>query len=148
MIKTQQKMKTVILSMLTSFLFLVSSCIPEDVGPQMRKDAEAKVRGPWKVDKTIDQVYDPISTLHSTTEYVGNTGDHYIFNANNILSIATQQVGEVERNYEVINPYQVLIGGEVWRIDALTDTQLLLIKDLNKVDENKRYVTRVYLKRL
>ena len=138
----------IILPGIFTALLLVSSCIPEDVGPQMRQDAEAKVRGPWKVDKIIDQVYDPISTLHSTTEYVGNTGDYYIFNTGNLLSITTQPAGEVEKNYHVINPHQVMIGSEVWRIDTLTDTHLLLIKDLNKVVENKRYVSKVYLKRL
>ncbi len=140
-------MKTLCLSLLAAFLLICSSCIPEDPGPQMKREAEAKVRGAWEVEKIIDQVYDPIPTLHSTTEYVGVDGDLYTFNSNGVVSINTQQTGAREENYGVINPYQIIIGNDSWRMDTLTATQLLLVKDLNKVTENKRYVTKIYLRR-
>ena len=133
------------LLIILSATFLLFSCAKEDIGPKLRREAHEKILGKWNIEKIVQQQYEPIPTLVSTNEYAGTSNDYYIFKSDEVVAINTTSTPQTDLNFEVINPYQIWIGDDVWRITELSDKKLILNKDRNDVDKNKRSVTNIYL---
>jgi hypothetical protein len=137
-------MKAPFLGLLISMSCLIS-CLKEDIGPKLKREADEKILGKWNIEKIVQQEYDPIPTLVNTNLYLGTTEDYYFFKADEIVEINTASTPQTDLDFEVINPYQIWIGDQAWRITELSDKKLTLNKDRNDVDNNKRSVTNIYL---
>src|SRR5690349_9181091 len=138
-------MKAPLLSLIICTSFLLFSCSKEDVAPKLKREAHEKILGKWNIEKIVQQEYEPIPTLFSTNEYAGTTNDYYFFKSDEVVAINTTSTPQTDLNFEVINPYQIWIGDDAWRITELSDKKLILNRDRNDVDNNKRSVTNIYL---
>ena len=128
-------------------LGLFISCSKNDIGAQLKRNAEEKIVGKWMLDHTIEQIYHPIQTLSSSTASFGSAGDSLVFERSNRVRTYSDTNRNKEDVYEVVNPNQIIIGDKVWRMEELSSAKMLLVMDRNDVPENKRYVTRIYLKK-
>jgi hypothetical protein len=135
-----------IFAFLTISILLLSACEKEDLAPKLRRETADKMMGKWMVQRTIDQVYDPLPTLSSTIEVLGTANDYFDFQANELVEIKTSYSARLE-DYRVWNPSQVMVGEVVWWIEKLTATELVLKLDRNDAVQYRRYVTRIYLSR-
>jgi hypothetical protein len=138
-------MRTLFFSMVCLVTLALTSCKKESTAPEQRKEAEERIMGKWMVSRIVNEVYDPLpSTLASTVEYTGTAVDYHEFMMTSRVKISSVAGGLSEVDFSVINPYQVFIGNDSWRIDELTATKLLLIKDRNDGVQYKRFVTKMY----
>jgi hypothetical protein len=141
-------MKTQFLTLLIIFISLCAACKKEDLAAKLREETHQQLQGKWYIESIVREVYEPIPILHSHNEYTGKPTDYYFFKTNNNVEITRPEAGQSnEEGYEVVNPSQLIIGNEVWWIEHLTADSFQLAKDRNKVEENRRYVTRIYLAR-
>ena len=125
-----------------------SACKKENVAAKLTAETHQQLQGEWKIERIVKEVYEPIPTLSTREEYSGKPTDYYRFRSDHLVDITLPQPGQsTEERYEVVNPYQLFIGMDVWWIEELTATKLLLKKDHNHVDENRRYLTKIYLVR-
>ena len=99
------------------------------------------------VDRIINEVYDPLPTLSSTNETVGSADYYYHFKTAEVVEIKSAAGITKDEEYRVWNPYQVMIGDVSWRIEQLTQSQLVLIWDRNDAAQYKRFVTKIYMKK-
>ena len=129
-----------------SFAMLLTSCKKENLALELRQKTERLLHGKWTVDKKLQQQYEPISDLKHSEELSGGPLDFYDFKPSNSVVIS-DGAGQQESHFEVINPTQLLIGKDTWFIEGLTSNKVTLYRDRNDVDHNKRYVTRILLKR-
>jgi hypothetical protein len=132
-------------TIITALIF--TSCTKEDIGPRLKREAAEKVYGKWILERQVFEVYEPINVLNSTAEYFGTEQDVYVFRVDGYADVYSTGAVKSEVLYEVINPNQVAIGNDVWKIEKLTGNDLWLVKDRNDALQYKRYVTRLYLKR-
>lgn len=139
-------MKTQVL-LIIILLIICASCEKPAVAPELKRKTEEKLLGRWMLERTVEEIYAPISSLNSLVEYIGTNGDFYVFKANQFAEINSLQTGRLDMNYEVYNPYQLMIENTLWRIEKLTINELHLVLDKNDASTYKRYVTRVYLKK-
>ena len=139
--------KTIFLSAIISALFISTSCKKTLTAPEMRQQAAEKLMGKWMLDKQVNEVYAQLTNLSSMVEYKGTGNDYYNFKTSDIVEVNSLQTGKTENIYEVIKPYQVLVGDIGWRIEKLTTEELHLVLDRNNAAEYKRYVTKMYFKR-
>ena len=137
-----------------SFLFLsvmmatlsLYSCKKENAAQEMVKKTEQLLVGKWKVDKKTYDEYDPIPTLKTSEVIPGTESDQYYFKPEGTLAISDGTATE-EATYQVMNPLQVRIDERHWWIKDLTSESVTLYVDRNDVEYNKRYVTKIFLKR-
>jgi hypothetical protein len=139
-------MKTFLL-ILGSCILLSSSCEKEDLAPRLRRETAEKIMGKWMVERTINQVYDPLPTLSSTKESAGTADDFFDFKTDALAEVKSAASGSKMEEYMVWNPYQVKIGDVSWRIEELTQTGLVLLWDRNDAARYMRFVTKVNLVR-
>jgi hypothetical protein len=137
--------------LLSGILLLLSSCSKEDIGPRLKREAEEKMIGKWILERRVSEVYAPIVAhpvpgTGSSTEYTGNADDYFQFQTDKHLLIDTAATLN-HTDFEVINPSQVVIGLQPWRIEELTANRLLLVWDRNDGAQNKRFITKIYLKK-
>lgn len=140
-------MKSQLLPALIIVSLFTVSCEKEDLAPKLRREAEEKIMGKWDVTKIIQQDYDPIPILKSTTERAGTTQDYYVFKSIGMVEINSGSSTQLELTFKVWNPYQVMIDGSTWWISEFTQTNLLLTRDWNDVDNNTRQVIKIFLKK-
>ena len=140
-------MKAPLMSLIICASIFLFSCTKEDIGPKLKREAHEKILGKWNIEKIVQQEYEPIPTLVSTNEYAGTANDYYFFKSDEVVAINTTSTPQTDLNFEVINPYQIWIGSDAWRITELSDKKLILNKDRNDVVNNKRSVTNIYLVR-
>jgi hypothetical protein len=141
-------MKKQLLALMIISITLCTACKKENYAAKLRQDTHEQLQGKWYIESIVREVYEPISTLSSRTEYAGKPTDYYLFKANHNVDITLPQPGQSnEEGYEVVNPSQLIIGNEVWWIKDLTAESFQLLKDRNQVEETRRYVTRIYLAR-
>ena len=138
-------MKAPLMLLILSATFLLFSCTKEDIGPKLKREAHEKILGKWNIEKIVQQQYEPIPTLVSTNEYTGTSNDYYFFKSDEVVAINTTSTPQTDLNFEVVNPYQIWIGDDAWRITELSDKKLILNRDRNDVENNKRSVTNIYL---
>ena len=136
-----------IFSFLTISILLLTACEKEDLAPKLRRETAEKMIGKWMVQRTINEVYDPLPTLSSTTEIPGTTDDYFDFQSKEWVEVNSSQNGAKVESYYVWNPSQVMIGEVGWWIEKLTATELELKLDRNDAAQYKRFVTRIYLSR-
>ena len=144
-------MKTAVICVLATGMLALSSCVKDDVAGQLRSEAEAKIMGKWKLDRRVSETYSPIPPhpvpgTGTSMEYTGTADDYFLFEPDNNVEIDTAGTAAVF-SFDVINPSQVIIGERPWRIEELTETRLQMVWDRNDGAQNKRFITRLYLKR-
>jgi hypothetical protein len=123
-----------------------SACVRENVAAKLREATHQQLQGEWKVGRIVTELFEPIPTLSERTEYRGKSSDYYRFGKNQLVDITSPLPGQSQQEgYEVVNPNQLIIGKEVWWIKNLTGTTLQLVQDRNYVEQNRRYVTSIYL---
>ncbi len=140
-------MNPAIIVILTLAILSSFSCEKGVTAAEMKQEAAEMLLGKWIVDRQVDEVYSPLTTLSSTTEYSGSAGDFYIFKTNQIAEVNSITTGNSQQGYEVVNPYQLIIGQTLWRIEKLTTDEMHLVLDRNDAVQYKRFVTKLYLKR-
>ena len=140
-------MKSTLILFLALGLLILVSCRKENVAEKLKSETEQKVLGKWFVDSTLIEIYQPISQLSSSTKYIGTETDTYSFRPDHIVVKSVAVSGQQEQPFEVVNPFQLIIGSEVWRVEQLTITSLMLKLDRNDVTANQRNVTKIYLKK-
>lgn len=141
-------MKKGLFSLLVISITLCSACKKENYAAKLRQETDQQLQGRWYIESIVREMYAPIPTLSSRTEYAGKPTDYYFFKTNHNVEITVPEPGQAnEEGYEVVNPSQLIIGNDVWWIKDLTADSFQLLKDHNKVEENRRYVTRIYLAR-
>lgn len=141
-------MKKRLLFLLITVLSLGSACKKENLAAKLREETHQQLQGKWFIESIVREVYQPIPILNSRTEYAGKPTDYYLFKTNQVVEITLPEPTQSnEEGYEVINPSQLIIGSEVWWIENLKPGSFQLLQDHNKVDENRRYVTRIYFAR-
>jgi len=129
-----------------------SSCVKEDIGPRLRREAEEKLLGTWILERRVTEVYQPIVAYPvpgtgATTQYNGTANDYFDFQSAQVVEIDTAGTGATQHAFEVINPSQVFIDDNSWRIETHTARNLLLVRDINDGPQDRRYITKLYFKR-
>ena len=128
-------------------LLNLPSCTKNDIGIRIQKEAWQKIIGKWTLERKIEQVYEPIPVLSVTNTITYGPDDYYFFNTNLFVDVQTGGLPREQWIYEVINPTQIIINDSIWRIEKLDPDELILLRDINKVTDNKRFVTKMFLRR-
>ena len=124
-----------------------TSCEKEELAPKLKRETAEKLLGKWTVQRTVEEVYDPLHTLSNTTIIAGTASDYFHFKTSELVEIASSPSSIKVQNYTVWNPSQVMIAEVGWWIEKLTATELELKLDINDAARYKRYVTKIYMVR-
>lgn len=137
-------MRKVIFSILCLSLLAMVSCQKDDI-PE--PTTEQKLSGKWKLQRVVEEYYQPINTLIDSEETPGREGDAVEFKANGIVHVYSLIDGDDETTYEILNDTTMLIEDEMYKIRKLTSTELNLFQDYVEPGGDERYVQRVYFVR-
>jgi len=143
-----------ILSLLAISILLLSACKKEDVSLKLKNETSEQMMGKWMVQRIIYEVsikkvinndlYKALNLLNSKLEVHGSAHDCFDFQGHEMVQIKTSESAKL-KSYNILNPSQVMIGHEEWRIEKLTATELEL-KFVRDAGDFTR-VTRMYLNR-
>jgi hypothetical protein len=134
-------MKNVILSALCLSLLVLTACQRDDDPVPTTSDM---LMGKWKLQKAIDEYYQPINVLLETDEVIGEADDSIVFKNNSKLYSYSATYGEEVTEYQVLNDTTLLIEDELYKIRKLTNTELNLFLDHTEQSLNERYVQKLY----
>ncbi len=129
--------------------FVLISCKKENLAEKGRLAAAEKLMGKWSVERIVNDVHDPLSskTVTGSTEVAGTSHDYFDFKTAVSVEWSYSSSAIATEEYGVINPYQLIIGDRSWRIEKLTESELVMAWDRNDAAQYKRFVTRVVCKR-
>jgi hypothetical protein len=136
-------MKKIILAMLCVSAVVFTSCKKDDAGPETAE----KILGAWKLQKAVDEYYQPVNTLVDIEETLGTAGDSVVFRKDNMVYSYSDVEGDDVAPYEIVNETTIKIEDELYDIKKLTSTQLYLHQDHKEAATNSRYVQRLYFVR-
>ena len=137
-------MKKIIYSVVCLSLFILAACNGKDT-PE--PTTQQKLLGKWRVQKEIDEYYQPVTTLLETEQIDGQPGDSIVFKTDGNVYSYSPTYGDDFTNYEVLNDTTVKIEDELYMIRKLTTTELYLYNDYVNQMGNERYVQRLYFVR-
>jgi hypothetical protein len=104
------------------------------------------ILGTWKIDRTVEEEYQPINTLVYRDEYIGEPGDSVVIKANGILYEYEEGDTEGEEvGYKVVNDSTIDIDDEEYKIRKLTDSSFYFHQE--EIDQNERWIYQIYLKK-
>jgi len=135
-------MKKIILAMLCATAVLVA-CKRDDVSPRTAD----KILGTWRLQKAVDEYYQPMNTLVDKEETIGLPGDSVVFKSNNEVYTYSPVDGNDMTTYEVLNETTLKVEDETYEIKKLTNNELYLYQDHKEPAVNTRYVQHLYFVR-
>ena len=138
-------MKKLMLVMFCTSAFVLTSCQRDDEDPQ--PTTAQKILGAWKMEKVIDEDYQPVNTLISVDEYTGLPGDSVVFKTNGMVYTYSDIDGDDVTDYIVVDEKTIKIEDEIYEIKTLNDTQLYLYIDETDQVQNTRFVQKLHFKR-
>lgn len=138
-------MKKIIYSVVCLSLFLLAACQGKDNTPE--PTTQQKLLGKWRVQKEIDEYYQPVNTLLETEQIDGQAGDSIVFKTDGNVYSYSPTYGDDFTNYEVLNDTTVKIEDELYMIRKLTPAELYLYNEYTNQAANERYVQRIYFVR-
>jgi hypothetical protein len=106
-----------------------------------------KLLGKWKLQKEVDESYQPMNVLINTDETMGEPGDSVVFKNDGNVFVYSPTYGEDVTTYEILNDTTVKIEDEMYRIRKLTTTELNLYWEDVYPALNSREVQRLYFVR-
>lgn len=137
-------MKNIIYSILGLSLFALISCQNDDV-PE--PTTQQKILGAWKLQKAVDEYYQPVNTLIETDEYLGVAGDSVVFKSDNMVYSYSPVEGNDETTYQILNDTTIRIEDELYKIRKLSATELNLFQEHLEPAVDERYIQRLYFVR-
>ena len=135
-------MKKIIFSLLCLSLIAFTSCQKDDAP----ETTSTKVLGKWRLEKFIDEYYQPVNTLIDREEVTGNPDDYDEFRTDGNVYVFSPTEGNDVVPYQVIDETHIEIEDEVYEIKALTSTDMHLYQDITENDT--RFVQNAYFKKL
>lgn len=136
-------MRKVFYSILGLCLLALVSCQKDDAEPTTLQ----KLSGVWKIEKVIDECYQPVNTLIDREETAGRDGDAVEFKDNGVVYVYSKIDGDDQTTYEVLNSNTIKIEDEIYTITRLTTTELNLLQDYTEPGTDQRFVQRIYFVR-
>ncbi|HYE56322.1 MAG TPA: hypothetical protein VD996_15845 [Chitinophagaceae bacterium] len=135
-------MKNIIFSLLCLSVIMLASCQKDDA-PETNR---TRILGKWKVEKVIDEYYQPVNTLIDREETTGNPDEYIEFTADGKVKMHSPSMGDDETTYEFIDEDTIMIEDEVYDIKELVEAKLHLFQDFTEGDQ--RFVQNAYFIRL
>jgi hypothetical protein len=136
-------MKKIILAMLCVSVVAAASCKRDDAEP---KTAD-KLLGAWRLQKAVDEYYQPVNTLVDKEVTMGTAGDSVVFKNDNTVYSYSPVDGNYATTYEILNETTIEIEDELYEIKKLTNSELYLYQDHTEAATNTRYVQHLYFVR-
>ena len=133
-----------ILAMLCLSALVLTACQKDDAPEPLNSE---KILGTWRLQKAVDEYYQPVNTLVSTDEVIGTVGDSIVFKNNGEVYTYSPTEGNDKTTYRFINENTIEIEDELYEIKTLTTTELYLYMDHTDPAINERYVQKLYLVR-
>jgi len=138
-------MKKIIFSLLCLSLFAFTACQKDDA-PETNR---TRILGKWKLEKAIDEYYQPISTLVDREEITPLDPDEYAeFKADGKIYVHSPSEGDHQVPYEFVDETHVMIEDEVYEIKSITATDMHLYQDITDNVNDQRFVQNAYFKKL
>jgi hypothetical protein len=134
-------MRKTLLPLLGLAVLTAASCGKD---PEVRKSKNELLHGKWMLQRAVEELYSPATTLIDSDEVTGEPGDSLVFKPNNIL-YSYEGSFEEQSEYRLINDSTLHIEQEQWKVATLNERELTLVQDETFMDE--RYVIRIFMVR-
>jgi hypothetical protein len=112
--------------------------------PEVMKSKKDLLHGKWMMQRAVEELYSPATTLIDSDEVVGEPSDSLVFKPNNIL-YSYEGSFEEQSEYQLVNDSTLHIEQERWKVTTLNERELTLVQD--ETFMNERYVIRIFLVR-
>ena len=131
-----------------TLLVFVMACRKHESAESLRLKTEKLVKGKWMVDSVVRVRYEPIQTYHSSTVYRGAAADSVLFGNDLIAHNYCSEIPiALTASYGMVNYRQIGWGNDFWYITHINANTMVIEKDANYVDQNRRLVQRFYFHR-
>jgi len=137
-------MKKIIYSVVCLSLFMLAACQSKDM-PE--PTTQQKLLGKWRVQKEVDEYYNPIPRLLETEEILGDPGDSIVFKTDGNVYSYSPTYGDDFTNYEILNDTTVKIEDELYMIRKLTASELYLYNEYINTAADEKYIQKLYFVR-
>ena len=137
-------MRKIVYSVVCLSVILLAACQSKDV-PELT--TQEKLMGKWKLQKEIDEYYQPQPVLLETEEIAGLDGDSIVFKNDGNVYAYSPIYGNDVTNYQVLNDTTVEIEDELYRIRKLTATELYLYNEYIEPTADEKYIQKLYFVR-
>src|SRR5215213_5678856 len=130
-------MRKIVYSVVCLSMFILSACNSQDT-PE--PTTQQKLLGKWKLQKEIDEYYQPTTVLLETEDIPGEPGDSIVFKNDGNVYAYSPVYGNDVTTYKILNDTTIEIEDVIYIFNDPATTELYLYQEYFQPTGNEKYV--------